>query len=205
MLIIDDDPELLETLYRVYLHESEIVSGPHGGRPPFAPWSVEEVSSSQGIEPASVERLIEEIGDHILAIPGYDDGRPWRYFTRTAETVRTLGTMHEYVQRKLEGEDSSEEERKVHLQLIEATKWIPALMERPEREVSIDDFMNRFREEIEFASIHDPFDQSIETAMQVTKLVLEAIGEVTAGNASEFNLTRFQDRAQVVSHFIMDW
>ena len=180
------------------------MSGPHGGRPPFAPWSVEEVSSSQGIEPASVERLIEEIGDHILAIPGYDDGRPWRYFTRTAETVRTLGTMHEYVQRKLEGEDSSEEERKVHLQLIEATKWIPSLMERPEREVSIDDFMNRFREEIEFASIDDPFDQSIETAMQVTKLVLEAIGEVTAGNASEFNLTRFQDRA-ISEALISSW
>ena|GEM_PF-3968442 len=204
MLIINDDPELLETLYHVYLHESEIVSGPHGGRPPFAPWSIEEVSSSQGIEPASVERLIEEIGDHILAIPGYDDGRPWRYFTRTAETVRTLGTMHEYVQRKLEGEDSSDEERKVHLQLIEAIKWIPALMERPEREVSIDDFMNRFREEIEFGNIENPFDQSIETALQVTELVLEAIGEVTAGNASEFNLTKFQDRA-ISESLISSW
>ena len=53
-----------------------------------------------------------------MVIPAYDDYRE-RYLTRTAEMVRTIGTIHDFVGRT---GDEEEDTSKRHLQIIEATK-----------------------------------------------------------------------------------
>ena len=63
------------------------------------------------------------------------------FLTRTAEMVRTLGTMHEYVQRQTD----EDEDEKQYLQ-IEATKWVPALL-NVLTVVSIDELLIALREE----------------------------------------------------------
>ena len=58
--------------------------------------------------------------------------------------VRSLGTMHEYVKRKLE-EEGDEEEKSIHLQMIDAVKWVPVMMNRPKRSKTSADIVTAVR------------------------------------------------------------
>ena len=146
MLIINDR-ELLATLHRVYEFEVPRVSGPHGGMPGFKPWSREDFLANHPGDSDILDRLIELLKDErqIMVIPA-NGKHPERYLTRTAEMVRTLGTIHEYVAR--ETEEEAQDDSKRHLQLIEATKWVPALMERPDRVVPVDEFIDKLRDDL---------------------------------------------------------
>ena len=102
MLIIKDG-ELLLSLKELYDFESPRVSGAHGGIPKFNPWSKDDVLAGTNITEENFEELIKLLKEknQVISIPAYGDF-PKRYQTRTAEMVRTLGTMHEYVYRQTE-------------------------------------------------------------------------------------------------------
>lgn len=193
MLVIEQ-PELLLALKTLYEFESPRVAGSHGGNPGFKPWSIEEVVRDTHLDDDTVEQLIEILKEkkQILSIPAYDE-YPKRFLTRTAEMVRTLGTMHEYVNRKTE-EDSEE---KQHLQIIEATKWVPALLDRPNREVTIDELIINLKENIEDIRLATIRTLPVSKILALTKLALTAIARHTLSShdIDSFRLTRFQDRA----------
>ena len=119
--------------------------------------------------------------------------------------VRTLGTMHEYVYRQTEvGSDERQ-----HLQIIEATKWVPALLERPDRVASIPEFLENLRFDIEDRRITRVGSLSIDNAgIKLVELTMIAIGRYTFESSDEdkkeytvseviekFKITKFQDRA----------
>ena len=204
MLIINDG-ELLLSLKELYDFESPRVSGAHGGIPKFNPWSKDEVLADTNITEENFEELIKLLKEknQVICIPAYADF-PNRYQTRTAEMVRTLGTMHEYVYRQTEvGSDERQ-----HLQIIEATKWIPALLERPDRVVSIPEFLENLRFDIENRRISRVGSLSIDNVIELVQLTMIAIGRYTFESSDEnkkkytvseviekFRITKFQDRA----------
>ena len=194
MLIIEDG-ELLLCLKILYDFESPRVSGAHGGTPKFNPWSKEEVLQNTSISEDKLDVLISLLKDkrQIISIPAYDDF-PKRYQTRTAEMVRTLGTMHEYVNRQTE--ENSEERQ--HLQIIEATKWVPALLERPDREVTISEFLEKLRIEMEDRRIKRVKSLNINNVLYLVELTLTAIARNTLYPSKDidgFKITKFQERA----------
>jgi hypothetical protein len=194
MMLIIENPELLLALKSLYEFESPRVSGPHGGTPGFKPWSIEEVIRETEIEKNVLEQLVELLTERkqIMRIPAYAN-HPERFLTRTAEMVRTLGAMHEYVKRQTDEELDEEQ----HLQIIEATKWVPALLERPDREISIDELLINLREDLEDLRIRTVRTLSISQLLSLVALALTAIArETLSSHAIEsFRLTRFQDRA----------
>ena len=125
-------------------------------------------------------------------------GNPPRYVTRTSEVVRTIGTMHEYVKREIEDEDDLEDSdgEKTHLQLVEAVKWVPAVMDRPERTVDVNAFLEELKIRMEIEE-PDNFPTSVtsEVALSAVEIVIRSIGKKVAGNVDDFKLTRFQQRA----------
>ena len=141
-------------LLKVYQFEVPRVAGPHGGRPGFKPWSKSEII--EAIPDINVDGGLDELIDllkqehQLLVIPEYGD-YPERYLTRTAEMVRTIGTIHEYVARE---NDDGEAESNRHLQIIEATKWVPTPMERPARVVPIDQFCEGLSDQMEINEIN---------------------------------------------------
>jgi hypothetical protein len=189
-----DDPELLLALHALYQFEAERTSGPHGGAPGFRPWSAEEVVAETSIDGGLLSRLIEFLRteEQILFIPAYGDF-PERYATRSAEMVRTLGTLHDYVQRK---SDPDSDERQ-HLQIIEATKWVPALLERPDREVSISQVIQTFADELDAVGIRVVRGQPVAQVLTLVRYALLAIAQSTLDSyeTEGFLLTKFQDRA----------
>ena len=192
-MFVVQDPKLLLALQSLYIFESKRNSGPHGGVPGFQPWTKEEVLTSTNIDGNTLDGLIELL-DHekqLMKIPAYD-GQPDRFTTRTSEMVRTLGTLHDYVNRNT---DPESDERQ-HLQIIEATKWIPALLERPNR-VEIQDFIHSLKDDLEIRGIHSVQEQPVEVVLRLVGLAIQSIAEVTIGGVdiTEFRLTRFQDRA----------
>ena len=57
--------------------------------------------------------------------------------------------MHEYVKRETDDDEESEGSgERTHLQLIEAVKWVPAVMDRPERDVPVQNFLDDLRLQI---------------------------------------------------------
>ena len=193
MLIIEN-PELLLALKSLYEFESPRVSGSHGGVPGFKPWSIEEVVRDTEIKEGILEQLIEVLKEkkQIIWIPAYAD-LPKRFITRTAEMVRTLGAMHEYVKRQTDEELDEEQ----HLQIIEATKWVPALLERPDREVSINELLTNLREDLEDLRIRTVRTLSVSQLLSLVELALTAIARETLSSQTidSFRLTKFQDRA----------
>ena len=204
MLIIKDG-ELLLSLKELYDFESPRVSGAHGGIPKFNPWSKDEVLAGTNITEEKFDQLIKLLKEknQVISIPAYGDF-PERYQTRTAEMVRTLGTMHEYVYRQTEiGSDERQ-----HLQIIEATKWVPALLERPDRVVSIPEFLENLRFDIEDRRIIRVGSLNIDNVIKLVELTMIAIGRYTFESSDEdkkkytvseviekFKITKFQDRA----------
>ena len=95
-------------LLKVYQFEVPRVAGPHGGRPGFNPWSKQEII--EAIPDINVDGGLDELLDllkeksQLLVIPEYDDN-PTRYLTKTAEMVRTIGTIHEYVARETDDDE----------------------------------------------------------------------------------------------------
>ena len=89
--------------------------------------------------------------------------------------VRTLGTLHDYIQRK---SDPDSDERQ-HLQIIEATKWVPALLERPDREVSISQVIQTFEDELEAVGIRSVRGQPVTLVIKLVKYALLAIAQST--------------------------
>lgn len=194
MLIIEDG-ELLLCLKKLYDFESPRVSGAHGGIPKFNPWSEDDVLQNTSISKENLDLLLSLLKEkrQIISIPAYGDF-PKRYQTRTAEMVRTLGTMHDYVNRQTD-EDSEERQ---HLQLIEATKWIPALLERPDREVTISEFLEELRIDIEDRRITKVRSMNIENILTLVELTLTAIARHTLYPSKDidgFKITKFQVRA----------
>ena len=117
MALVFDDSKHLETLYELFKFEAEFVAGPHGGRPVFKPWSVDEVVESDAdIMRESLESLIEELKlkKQIMVIPGV----PVRYVTRTSEVVRTIGTMHEYVKRETDDDEETDRRKRATREAI---------------------------------------------------------------------------------------
>lgn len=206
MTLIIEDSDLLQTLFELYQFEATLVAGPHGGRPNFQPWTIEEAASSDFItDENSLVRLVEALNElnHIMVIPG-TEGRATKYATRTSEMVRTLGTMHEYVKRETEDEDGEEGER-THMQLIEAVKWVPAVMDRPERVVSIDDFLVELDRAMELQDVSNfPGENNRADAKNAVEIVIRGIGKVVTGDASTFKLTQFQSRA-ITSSLLTSW
>ena len=197
LIFEDDKSDFLPTLHELYKYESLIVAGPHGGRPKFQPWSVHDVvNSTANIKEEDLVALIDELikKQQIMVIPG----NPPRYVTRTSEVVRTIGTMHEYVKREIEDEDDLEDSdgEKTHLQLIEAVKWVPAVMDRPERTVDVNAFLDELKLRMEIEE-PDNFPPSVtsEVALSAVEIVIRSIGKKVAGNVDGFKLTRFQQRA----------
>ena len=194
MMFRVEDPELLLALHALYQFEAERTSGPHGGAPGFRPWSAEEVVAETSIDGDLLSSLIEFLkSEHqILSIPSYGD-HPERYATRSAEMVRTLGTLHDYIQRK---SDPDSDERQ-HLQIIEATKWVPALLERPDREVSISQVIQTFEDELEAVGIRSVRGQPVALVVRLVRYALFAIAQSTLDSyeTDGFLLTKFQDRA----------
>jgi len=135
----------------------------------------------------------------LMVIPGEND-KPTRYATRTSEMVRTLGTMHEYVRRQTDEDDESDEnsddDERTHLQLIEAVKWVPAVMDRPERNVPLVMFLDILRTRIELEE-PESFPQYInaEIAINAVELVIRSIAKIVAGGSEHFKLTQFQSGA----------
>jgi ATP-dependent helicase YprA (DUF1998 family) len=195
MMLIIENPELLLALKSLYEFESPRVAGSHGGSPGFKPWSIAEVVENTDLEEGVLEQLIEVLKEkkQILSIPAYAE-HPKRFLTRTAEMVRTLGTMHEYVKRQTDVDEVEEEQ---HLQIIEATKWVPALLERPDREVSIDELILNLREDIEDIRLSTIRTLSVTQVLSLVRMALTAIARDTLSsqNIDSFRLTRFQDRA----------
>lgn len=199
---------LLGALYELFRFEASIVAGPHGGQPPFKPWSVEEVvEKADGITEEVLLELIEVLDEkgQLMVIPSKDE-QLTRYVTRTSEMVRTIGTMHEYVKRQTDEEDEEDsDEDPVHLQLIEAVKWVPAVMDRPQRNVSLTQFMSDLRARIE---LEDPqaFPPHVDKdlAQQAVVTVLNSIASEVAGGPETFMLTRFQARA-IIDALLTSW
>jgi len=202
LLKISDDNLMLKLL-KVYEFEVPRVAGPHGGRPGFNPWSKEEIINAN--PDINVDGGLDDLLDllkqesQLLVIPEYGDN-PERYLTRTAEMVRTIGTIHEYVARET---DDDETESNRHLQIIEATKWVPTPMERPARVVPIDQFCEGLSEQMEINEINTVRGLPKAKILELVKLVLLAIqrGEKIPG---EFKLTKFQDRA-ITSALLTSW
>jgi len=195
MLVIDDD-KILSTLLQVYQFESPRVSGSHGGRPGFNPWSREDILSKHPDinHEGSLDTLIDLLWrkKELMIIPAYGD-YPERYLTRTAEMVRTIGTIHEYVAR--ESEDDLESESKRHLQIIEATKWVPASMDRPAREISIEQFREGLSDQMDVHEVNNYRGIQNSKILDLVCLVLQAISIAESIEPDKFQLTKFQDRA----------
>ena len=179
LIFEDDKSDFLPTLHELFKYESLIVAGPHGGRPKFQPWSVDDVvNSTANIKEEDLVALIDELikKQQIMVIPG----NPPRYVTRTSEVVRTIGTMHEYVKREIEDEDDLEDSdgEKTHLQLIEAVKWVPAVMDRPERTVDVNAFLEELKIRMEIEE-PDNFPTSVtsEVALSAVEIVIRSIGK----------------------------
>ena len=188
MALVFDDSRHLETLYELFKFEAEFVAGPHGGRPAFKPWSIDEVVESDAdITRESLESLIEELKlkKQIMAIPGI----PVRYVTRTSEVVRTIGTLHEYVKRETDDDEESEGSgERTHLQLIEAVKWVPAVMDRPERDVPVQNFLDDLRLQIDVSEpTKFPKYVTSELALAAVEIVIDAIAKVVAGEVKNSN------------------
>ena len=109
------------------------------------------------------------------------------------QMVRTLGTLHDYIQRK---SDPDSDERQ-HLQIIEATKWVPALLERPDREVSISQVIQTLEDELEAVGIRSVRGQPVALVIKLVSYALHAIAQSTLDSyeTDGFLLTKFQDRA----------
>jgi hypothetical protein len=199
---------LLGPLYELFRFEASIVAGPHGGQPPFKPWSVEEVvEKADGITEEVLLELIDVLEEkgQLMVIPATEE-HPTRYVTRTSEMVRTIGTMHEYVKRQTDEEDEEDaDEDPVHLQLIEAVKWIPAVMDRPQRNVSLSQFMAdlQARMNLEDPQAFPP-DVDKDLAQLAVVAVLNSIATEVAGGPEKFYLTRFQARA-IMDALLTSW
>ncbi|MAS80482.1 MAG: hypothetical protein CMA28_02535 [Euryarchaeota archaeon] len=204
MFKINND-KLLSTLLEVYRFEVPRVSGPHGGRPGFRPWSIEEICSEipDINHDESLDKLIHLLIEErqLLRIPAYGE-HPEKFLTRTAEMVRTIGTIHEYVAR--ETEDVLEGDAKRHLQIIEATKWVPAPMERPARVVSIEQFTTNLSEQMEIHDIQIYRGQSRQDILQLVAMALKAIASAENISEDAFKLTLFQERA-IYTALITSW
>lgn len=187
-------PELLLALQEVYRFESERVAGFHGGRPQFSPWTIDEVcTTSRTLDHDTLVALLDQLRQqgHLMELPPSDEHPKPRFATRTAELVRSIGTMHEYVARnETEGDD---EERRVHLQMVDAVKWVPEMMSRPRRNKSSEDIVQSV--ERTMAGTSHVLDGTVSTASAVATLRLVLDGVATSfglTNARDMHFSRFQ-------------
>ena len=72
LIFEDDKSDFLPTLHELFKYESLIVAGPHGGRPKFQPWSVDDVvNSTANIKEEDLVALIDEL----IKTANYGDSR----------------------------------------------------------------------------------------------------------------------------------
>ena len=155
---------------------------------------MEEVcAASRDLDPATLQDVIEHLREqgHLMQLPTSEQHPAPRFATRTAELVRSLGTMHEFVARKeTEGDD---EEHRIHLQMVDAVKWVPEMMSRPRRNKSTDDIIRAVERTMAGHTHVLEGASTTSSALKTLKLVLDGIAQCfDLPDSGSMNFSRFQ-------------
>mgnify|MGYP001186978740 FL=1 len=107
----DAGKDNLELLHKIYEVESKMVSGPSSGVIPFRCWSVPYMARETGLDPDDIRRLAERlvVDRQMMKVPAAREGatlhtmvdqidhdEEFRYISRVAEMVRTIGAIHHF-------------------------------------------------------------------------------------------------------------
>ena len=155
---------------------------------------MEEVcAASRDLDPKTLQDVIEHLREqgHLMQLPTSEQHPAPRFATRTSELVRSLGTMHEFVARKeTEGDD---EEHRVHLQMVDAVKWVPEMMSRPRRNKSTDDIIRAVERTMAGHTHVLEGASTTSSALKTLKLVLDGIAQCfDLPDSGSMNFSRFQ-------------